>query len=226
MKKMIKNELSGWKKWEIIWLLIACSIITGLSIYWGDNLMGIISATTGVACVVCTGKGKLSAYLFGLVNCVLYAIISYKAGYYGEVSFNVISIPLQFVGFITWSKHMNAETHEVEKKHMSKEGRLLLALVIVILTIIYGSVLKVIGGNMPFVDSFTTVSSMIAMIISVMMYSEQWYMWLVINSMSIVLWIGNLMNGTDNWATLIMWLVFWVNSVINLIKWEKESRGK
>ena len=226
MKKMIKNELSGWKKWEIIWLLIACLIITGLSIYWGDNLMGIISATTGVACVVCTGKGKLSAYLFGLVNCVLYAIISYKAGYYGEVTFNVISIPLQFIGFITWSKHMNTETHEVEKKHMSREGRLLLALVIIISTIIYGSVLKVIGGNMPFVDSFTTVSSMIAMIISVMMYSEQWYMWLVINSMSIVLWIGNLMNGTDNWATLIMWLVFWVNSVINLIKWEKESRGK
>jgi nicotinamide mononucleotide transporter len=226
MKKMIKNELNGWKKWEIIWLLIACSIITGLSIYWGDNLMGIISATTGVACVVCTGKGKLSAYLFGLVNCVLYAIISYKAGYYGEVTFNVISIPLQFIGFITWSKHMNAETHEVEKKHMNREGRLLLVLVIVISTIIYGSVLKVIGGNMPFVDSFTTVSSMIAMIISVMMYSEQWYMWLVINSMSIVLWIGNLMNGTDNWATLIMWLVFWVNSVINLIKWEKESRGK
>lgn len=224
--KMIKNELSGWKKWEIIWLLFACAVITGLSIYWGDSLMGIISATTGVACVVCTGKGKLSAYLFGLVNCVLYAIISYKAGYYGEVSFNVISIPLQFIGFITWSKHMNTETHEVKKKHMSNQGRLLLVLVITISTIIYGSILKVIGGNMPLVDSFTTVSSMIAMIISVMMYSEQWILWILINSVSIILWIVNLMNGTDNWATLMMWLVFWVNSVINLIKWEKESRGK
>ena len=224
--KMIKNELSGWKKWEVIWLLFACTVITGLSIYWGDSLMGIISATTGVACVVCTGKGKLSAYLFGLVNCVLYAIISYKAGYYGEVSFNVISIPLQFIGFITWSKHMNTETHEVKKKHMSNQGRLLLVLVITISTIIYGSILKVIGGNMPLVDSFTTVSSMIAMIISVMMYSEQWILWILINSVSIILWIVNLMNGTDNWATLMMWLVFWVNSVINLIKWEKESRGK
>lgn len=32
-----------------------------------DSVIGIISATTGVACVVCTGKGKLSAYLFGLI---------------------------------------------------------------------------------------------------------------------------------------------------------------
>ena len=109
---------------------------------------------------------------------------------------------------------------------MSNQGRLLLVLVITISTIIYGFILKVIGGNMPLVDSFTTVSSMIAMIISVMMYSEQWILWILINSVSIILWVVNLMIGTDNWATLMMWLVFWVNSVINLIKWEKESRGK
>ena len=72
MKNFIKNELSGWKKWEVSWLVIACAIITGLSVYWQDTLIGIISSTTGVACVVCTGKGKLSAYLFGLVNSVLY----------------------------------------------------------------------------------------------------------------------------------------------------------
>ena len=80
IKEILKNEISGWKKLEVIWLLLACFIICALSIYWNDSFMGIVSATTGVACVVCTGKGKLSAYVFGLVNCVLYAIISYNAG--------------------------------------------------------------------------------------------------------------------------------------------------
>ena len=83
-KKFIKNEIEGWKKLEITWLLIACAAIVGLSIYWDDTVMGIVSSTTGVICVVCTGKGKLSAYIFGLVNTVLYAIISYKAALYGE----------------------------------------------------------------------------------------------------------------------------------------------
>ena len=62
LKEMIKNELTGWKKLEVFWLFTACTIIACLSIYWNDSLMGIISAITGVACVVCTGKGKLSAY--------------------------------------------------------------------------------------------------------------------------------------------------------------------
>ena len=89
-KKFIKNEIEGWKKLEITWLLIACAVIVGLSIYWDDTVMGIVSSTTGVICVVCTGKGKLSAYIFGLVNTVLYAIISYKAALYGETMLNAL----------------------------------------------------------------------------------------------------------------------------------------
>ena len=57
-KKFIKIEIEGWKKLEVTWLLIACAVIVGLSIYWDDTVMGIISSTTGVVCVVCTGKGS------------------------------------------------------------------------------------------------------------------------------------------------------------------------
>ena len=117
MKEFIKNELSGWKKFEVFWLILACVVIAGLSIYWGDTLMGIISATTGVACVVFTGKGKLSAYIFGVINCVLYAIIAYNATLYGETMLNLIYyLPMQFIGFYVWNKNMNIETHEVSKR--------------------------------------------------------------------------------------------------------------
>ena len=110
----MKEELKGWKLWEVLWLITACGIILGLSIYWKDTPMGIISATTGVACVVCTGKGKLSAYPLGAVNVLLYAIISWKAKYYGEVMLNLLYyFPMEFYGLYVWKKHMNAQTHEV-----------------------------------------------------------------------------------------------------------------
>jgi len=103
-KELLKNEISGWKKLELAWLVIACGIIACLSVYWEDSLMGIISATTGVACVICTGKGKLSAYVFGLVNCILYAIISYKVRLYGETMLNAnYYVPMQFICFYVCS---------------------------------------------------------------------------------------------------------------------------
>lgn len=224
MKKILENELSGWKKLEITWLLSACIIITGLSIYWDDTIMGIISATTGVACVVCTGKGKLSAYLFGLINCVLYAIISYNAKLYGETMLNAIYyVPMQFVGFYVWKKHMNEENHEVKKVHMTNMSRIIWLLVMIVATIIYGLILKKLGDAMPFVDSFTTVSSVIAMIVSVKMYSEQWWIWILVDVFSVYMWWCNFSAGNDNLATLLMWVVYLGNAIIMCIKWEKEA---
>lgn len=225
MRELLKKEFSGWKKQEVLWLVAACAVITGLSIYWGDSLMGIISSVTGVACVVCTGKGKLSAYLFGLVNCVLYAIISYDASLYGETMLNALYyIPMQFVGFYVWKKHINEETNEVIKRRMKAVIMLVTALGIAVVTVLYGLFLKEIGDAMPFVDAFTTVCSVAAMIVSVRMYAEQWWIWVAVDVFSVYMWWCDFRSGSDNMATLLMWGVYLGNAVIMLIKWEKEAR--
>ena len=227
IKSVIRNELDGCRKWEVAWLVIACAVITVLSIYWGDTLMGIISSMTGVACVVCTGKGKLSAYVFGLVNSVLYAIISYKAMLYGETMLNALYyVPMQFIGFYVWNKHINNETKEVEKRHMNWKNRFILLISIIVSTYLYGLFLTQLGDAMPFVDAFTTVSSVIAMIISVKMFAEQWWIWVAVDVFSVYMWWCNFTSGSDNMATLLMWIVYLGNAIIMLIKWEKEARKK
>lgn len=225
MRHFFKNEMRGWRKLELLWLIAACVIIAGLSVYWGDSTMGIVSAVTGVACVVCTGKGKLSAYIFGLVNCVLYAIISYQATLYGETMLNALYyIPMQFVGFFVWNKHMSDETCEVEKRKMKPLGVVLMIASIAISTYLYGLLLKYLGDAIPFVDAFTTVSSVVAMIISVRMYAEQWWIWVAVDIFSVYMWWRDFCSGSDNIATLLMWIVYLGNAVIMLIKWEKEVR--
>lgn len=227
MKHWIKNEITGWKLSEVLWLIAACGIITGLSVYWGDSPVGIISAVTGVACVVCTGKGKLSAYLFGVVNSALYAYISWKAALYGETMLNALYyVPMQFVGFYVWSRHMDRQTGEVVKKRMKPLWFAALCLAIAGATVVYGLLLKALGDVMPFVDSFTTVSSVAAMIISVGMYAEQWWIWVAVDVFSVYMWWCDFQRGSDNMATLLMWAVYLGNAVIMLIRWEKEARSR
>ena len=224
MKQLIKNELTGWKTIEVAWLLFACLVIASLSIYWDDTIMGIISAITGVACVVCTGKGKLSAYLFGLINCVLYAIISYNAKLYGETLLNALYyVPMQFIGFYVWNKNMNEQNHEVKKIHMKNRNRILWLAIMIVATFVCGLGLKALGDAMPFVDSFTTVSSIIAMILSVKMYSEQWWIWIFVDVFSVYMWWCDFNTGSDNIATLLMWAIYLGNAIIMCIKWEKEA---
>ena len=83
------------------------------------DTLALPMALTGVLCVILTGKGKMSCYLFGLVNTVLYAWIAFGAKYYGEVMLECLLLSLCSLwdgscGKKTWT----VKTKEVEKTRL------------------------------------------------------------------------------------------------------------
>ncbi len=226
LKEYFKLETSGWKWYELLYLAVCTLAILIPSIITGDSLMAIISATCGAISVVLTGKGKLGTYIFGGIQCALYAIISYRATYYGETLLNVLYLlPLEVVGFRSWMKNMNSENAEVIKLQMSWRQRGIWAAVLAAGTVAMGFALKHFGDAMPFMDAFTTVGTMIAFVLTVKRYSENWWIWIAINVATVIMWVGNVAKGGENAsvATLLMWSVYLVNSVIMLIRWMREA---
>lgn len=226
MNELLHNEFVGWKKWEIAWLLIATISIAVISIILEDTYLGIVAAITGIACVICTGKGKLSAYVFGLVNVIAYAIIAFESKYYGEVMLNLIYyLPMQFWGFYVWSKNMNPETNEVSKRQMSLKQTTILLISVFALTMVYGLFLQFLNGNLPFIDALSTVISVVALYISIKMYTEQWVLWIIVDVVTVIMWLIALINGTGSIAVLLMWCIYLINAVIMYVKWRNETNG-
>ncbi len=227
MIKFIKNELYGWKRIEILWLLFSSAVILGLSIYFGEGLIGIFAALTGVFCVVLTGKGKISSYIFGTLNTVLYAYIAFNARYYGSVMLNILYyMPMNFIGFALWKKNMNIETQEVIKRKLKINQQILLIIICLISIYFYGNILRNIGGNMPYIDSMSTVISIVAQILCVKRYMEQWFLWIVVDVITVIMWIGAFFTGGESIATLIMWTIYLLNAIFMFVKWYKESKVK
>ena len=227
VKQIVKDEFRGWKFWELAWMAIAVLTIIAVSIYWNESLIGVISAVTGVICVICTGKGKLSAYVFGAINTLLYAIIAFQVKYYGEVMLNALYyFPLQFYGLYVWAKHMNPETNEVIKIRMSNKSRAIIFGAVAIVTLVYGYVLQLMGGNLPYIDALSTVVSVVAMVISIKMYMEQWILWIFVDIVTVIMWAVAFMRGSESIATLLMWVVYLANAVIMYVKWSKEANSR
>ncbi len=224
---LIKKEFSGWQKWEILWITIACITIISLSIYWQDTWFGVLSATSGVLCVVCTGKGKLSAYIFGGINVIFYSYIAFTSQFYGEVMLNILYyLPMQFYGFYVWKKHMNNETGEVIKRSLSTKHIFLLFGIVGLGTLVYGYILTLINGNLAYIDALSTVVSVVAMIVSIKRYAEQWILWILVNIITIAMWgFAFFVQGSESIATLLMWCIYLINAIIMYIKWKKEARS-
>lgn len=225
-KTIIKNEFLGWKWYEILWLIFCAVVISVTASFFKDSAIGIIGAICGITASVLTGKGKLSAYVIGGIGRILYAIIAYKTKFYGEVMLNLLYfVPMEFYGIYVWNKNMNHETHEVNKRSMNKGQVTVLCFAIAAVTVAYGFLLKHLGSRLPFVDSFTNTVSVIAMIVTIKMFWQQWVLWLVVNVVSCGMWIYSFVNGTGSVAILLMWIIYLANSTIMLIKWKKASEN-
>ena len=126
-KAFVKSELTGWKPLDVAWLLLATAVILGLSIYWKDTRLSLLAAVTGVWCVILTGKGKRSSFIFGLVNTICYAIVAFGAKYYGEVMLNALYyLPMNFVCWFVSKQHMDDDTGDVMNQRLEPAKRLIL----------------------------------------------------------------------------------------------------
>ena len=225
LKTIIKQELTGWKKWQVLWLAFAILTILGVSIQQGDTWIGIIASVTGVICVVLCGMGRVSNYLYGTINVILYAYIAWKAKYYGDVMLNLLYyLPTNFIGWAAWNKHINAETNVVYKKRMTIKQDILLAIISIVSVAGYAYILRLLGGNLPIVDSMSTVFSVIAQILMIKRFMEQWVIWIVVDVVSVIMWIAALSTEGASIAVLLMWAVYLANAVIMFVKWYRESK--
>lgn len=223
--ELLKKQFKNWTTLDYAWLIIANAIILGLSLYWQDSVISIISAITGVTCVIFISKGMIANYFVGAINVALYAYLAFQSRLYGDFMLNAFYyFPIQFIGLYMWSKAKNkSENNELESKALDHKQRIILFLISITAILIYAEILKLLEGNIPIIDSTSTVLSVIAMILMVKQYLEQWYLWVIVNVVSIIMWVASLSEGSGDVATLIMWILFLLNSLYGLWNWRKEN---
>ena len=225
LKRYIKSELTGWKAFDVIWFLVATAVILGLSIYWKDTWISLVAAVTGTWCVILTGKGKRSSFIFGLINVIFYAIVAFDAKYYGEVMLNLFYyFPMNFVGWFVWKKHMDEQKGEVIKVRLPLKKSMIVYGVTAAAIFIYGYILERLGGNLPYVDSMSTVISVVAQVLSIKRLMEQWVLWIVVDVVTVIMWAVHFAQGGETVATLAMWAVYLINAVIMFIRWYREAK--
>lgn len=220
-----KKELSGWGKFERIIFPLEILLIILISIYMKDNKVALVSAVCGISYTILAGKGKISCYLFGLAGTFCYSFISFKNALYGNLAlYALYYFPMQVAGIFKWKKHLKSDTQEIEKTKLSKKERIIYSLIAVLGSVILAYVLWKLNDQNPIIDAITSVFSIIGLILTVKRCIEQWYIWFVVNGLSMVMWIQAYLNGSNCFATILMWATYFVLSIYFLHAWNKEMR--
>ncbi|UOO81828.1 nicotinamide riboside transporter PnuC [Uruburuella testudinis] len=227
----LKHELfDGWTKFEAGWLGLFVAIQAAVFIVQPDSPAASIAAVCGILCVVFVGKGKISNYFFGLISVSLYAYVSYTFKLYGEMMLNLlVYVPVQFIGFAMWRRHMTRENTlsrnnapEVMAKALSVKQWACVVVGTVIGTLAYIELLKSLGSALPALDGATVVISMVAQLLMVLRYREQWVLWILVNILTIALWTGMWLHHHEtSLPLLLMYVMYLCNSVYGYYNWTR-----
>ncbi|MGC7590330.1 nicotinamide riboside transporter PnuC [Bisgaard Taxon 46] len=222
----IKNEfLGGWKPFEVVWL--AAFLIAQIVIYVQnpESILAMISGISGILCVVFVSKGKISNYFFGLIFAYTYFYVAWGANYLGEMNTVLyVYIPAQFIGYFLWKNNLQKETANTESvisKSLTLKGWAITLTAIVVGTLLFVQALNAAGGSSTGLDGLTTVIVVVAQLLMVLRYREQWLLWIMLNVISIVLW----MQADEGSLSMVtMYSAYLLNSLYGYYNWRKLER--
>lgn len=221
MGKWIKNEFwNGYSLYER--LFMAAMILLQVIMYCvaPDTPIGMICGISGVICVVLTAKGKISSYIFNFIQMITYMYICWNARLFLEFGEQIFYFVACIFGVFLWKKNMKKNddgTEQVIAKKFKMWQWVVTIIVTVVTTTLLGTFGNVIlGSTLPYLDAFTVALAVIAQLLMIWRYREQWAMWIAINVSSLVMFVM-----LKQWSMVAMYIAWTINAFYGWYNWSK-----
>lgn len=225
MVNLIKNEFwQGYNWFERIFLYSMVLLQIIVYCFVPDTPIGIICGIAGCICVALTAKGKISSYLFNFIQMITYMLICWNAALYFEFGEQVFYFIACIFGTILWKRNMKKNTDGTEQV-IAKKFKWWYWLVVIAATALttwglglFGT--YVLGGTLPYLDAFTVSLAVIAQLLMVWRFREQWAIWIIIDIASLVMFIQ-----LANWSMVAMYIAWTINAFYGWYNWTKLTKN-
>ncbi len=118
---------------------------------------------------------KRSNWIFYILQMIFLIIFSLINHLYGDIANNSFYLIVGIIGFILWSN--KKESNKITKA--SNKERIIYVIIILITTIVLSLVLKQTDDPLPLLDSFTTISSLVATYYMMKKKIDTWIIWFI-----------------------------------------------
>lgn len=195
------------------------------------EILAIAAAILGVFNVVLSSDGNIWNYIFGVATVTSYGIVAFNADNYGDGVMNLACLlPMQFLGFFMWKNRgadlsKDARDAQVEGQRLSWKGRALVFCVGAVAVAGLAMVLTIVQSTAPWLDATKTVLNITAQVLMTFAFMEQWVLWIIVNIVSVTLWIVSAMEGKPgSEIMIIMWVFYLIISIHGFRVWLKISK--
>ena len=236
-EKKVKNIIKSFKdlKWYEIIMIIIMIVIASLAVIQAIvhpetstnplwlTIINFISAICGILCIFFCAKANISNFIFAIVNTFVYAIFLWYHKIYGTFALEVLFYqPVNFISWYIWAKHRDEKLIEKTKaKKLTLLQNILSAAAIIIGGVVYHAILVKLGGTVAWLDAFTLSIGIIAVILEMFRYKEQYFWWIITDVIAVAMYIVHF-----DLVYLTKKSIYLIMAIIGIINWTKLQKER
>lgn len=196
------------------------------------SFIELIATLTGLVAVILSSLENIWSWIIGLVNVALAFLMFYQIQLYPDMFLQVFFFITNIIGFWQWKFPKKEEANKLEELRITKLSVRHFSLLTaggIAATLAMGSFAKnlhEIAPNLfslpsafPYMDSFTTVMSIVATFMLIRKKVEAWWIWLVVDIIATYMYY---IKEVKLYA--LLYFVFVIIAAFGAIEWTKRYR--
>lgn len=186
-----------------------------------DIPWSLVSGLLGICSVVLGAQGNILTFVLGFAQVGTYTYLCVQERFYAEIALNIFYFITMIYGVYVWKKRLTKENSlQIHTRKLSYKLAPVLVISVVLLSLVVGWLLQCYTDDpQPYLDAFTTVPAVVAQILMVLAFREQWYIWILVDILALVMWLR-----AGNYCMAAQYLFWCANCVYGYIQWSKLNR--
>lgn len=183
--------------------------------WFTQHWIEIFGFVTGVVNLYLLVRQNVWNWPVGIANNALYVIVFFQSRFYSDMSLQVVYIALGVLGWYLWVRGGDfGGTLRVTRSPRAQFA--ILIAVGIAATFGESLFLRRVNDTAPLLDAFTTVFSLIAQYQLTRKYIENWWLWLIVDVVSVGLY-----GYKELYWTSALYAVFFIMCVAGLLQWRR-----
>jgi nicotinamide mononucleotide transporter len=186
-----------------------------------SNRWEVLAVIFGIVSVYLSTREHIWSWPTALVNVALYFVVFYEAKLYADMGLQVVYFGLSLYGWYEWL-YGGANRTELHVSRTSKSLGVRLLIIGVVCAAILGTLLtRFTDAALPYVDSATTSTSLVAQWMMTRKILENWAVWMAVDVVYVGMFIFKHL-----YLTAALYTVFFVLAAMGYVQWKRSLAGR
>ncbi|MDA8794310.1 nicotinamide riboside transporter PnuC [Gammaproteobacteria bacterium] len=186
-----------------------------------NSLLELLAVVFAVAYLVLAVRENSLCWYAAGISTLIFLFIFWNVKLYMESGLQIYYLAMAFYGWYQW-RDAQTETVSLRVSKWRAKQHIVVLVLIAALTFVTGSLLNSgTDANMPYLDSFTTWASVVTTFMVARKILENWLYWLVIDSVSIYLYLDR-----ELYFTSLLFAIYIVIIFFGWFAWNRSYRQR